>query len=410
MEDDKFITKKREECKTSEITPTMHALVDQWEKSEKTSEVHERILKPYLYNGHYVSIDLIGSTKKITSTSLENALKGIDASKKIVASYTRAIYGEPTGVWDADNANIVFPENIDVEKVTSQLLAAKRETSRLDFPLGIAVHTGIFTRIDGLMVGPEVENTDELAENHAQANQILLTRKVFEKLVKKQSPLVSLLERKATSHGGYLIRDDGREIHTFSGENSVYPYPYSKEVYEKVIQNQQVEMPNYIKEKYLQRTNVLFFKLFPRAKTPLLQELSDRVTADWLFRQACTEFDDLNSITCDGATGRFICANSEDAFEFSKRMQLILMENGFDSRIGISSGSVLFMNLENGYKRIEGLPLNTAAKLAEDSHGPKNTILLDETVKSGISSQNLRPFRAKLSGIELKGTIYHSKL
>src|SRR5207253_2511520 len=133
--------------------------------------------------GYHLVSDSAGLTKLSQRLGLMEVLALIDRPKRILHAYGTAAGGRAVGVWAADNAQMFHPEWTDAVVLLSALLKAQADIARqCRVRIGIGVHYGDFYDLSSGLYGPEADAIEDIAENHTEGGEIVITQAVVDRL------------------------------------------------------------------------------------------------------------------------------------------------------------------------------------------------------------------------------------
>ncbi|MFN7160331.1 MAG: hypothetical protein ACK4NC_01845 [Candidatus Gracilibacteria bacterium] len=377
-------------------------LIKLWQEGEKTIEAHQELLAPYMVEGTVVCSDSAGLSKLSQRVTAMEAMKLVSEPKEIIYAYGSQIGRKPLGIWAADNTQMFYGQDIMIDDILDQMIAAQKEIADLTVQVGMGIHTGNFIKIGDSLFGNDAIFIEEFAENYTAGKEIAVTEAVFLKLSDEKRKL--LQRRKDGMHAKtFTIEYKDLISNAEKSSDTKYPIPFSPDFYEYLQSYASEELETHAGEmsQYKKQKVVILSKVIHKEHFFLLDTFTD-----WTFCNAAmiqeAKNHNIEIIKSNGDLGIFVCEEGSQAVDFAKSLCQTLSESDFEINCGISQGEVLIFPLEKGGVDIAGGPVNIASKIAEDSG--KSGVMLHECVSCLHNS--IEDFCVTISGIEIKGKVY----
>jgi class 3 adenylate cyclase len=391
-------------------------IIKEWVGSNRSAESHRALLEPYLLRGYCVCSDTAGLSKMTASKSLVEVMKIVSRPKELVFSAGSALGGKAIGVWAADNTEMFYPENTDIEKLLEALICVNRKLEEEGaVKIGVGVHAGEFYELGKGLFGEDAAMIERVAEDETAGGEIVITESVKKKL---PSRWYGRLKARAD------IEDSGGEtVYTldygdypadpgfvFSG-SARYPIPFPDEFF-NLITDPALDgktLEKRVREKFLLRKTVIFVKVFPPRRELLLEELTEWVVMNTILLEIMPKYK-IALVKSNGDLGIFTADDPEEAVAFSCAVLDELRGSGDSAAIGVASGEILFFDLGGGEYDLAGNAVNIASKISEDA-GILNAINVHESAAfdsgnapaAGAAGMAWQPFSLEKSGVVLRG-------
>jgi len=379
-------------------------IVGEWIKSDLSQNMAMNILKPTTIIGTSVSSDSAGLTKLSSEKSLIEVLAMINRPKEIVHSFGSAIGGKDIGVWAADNTQMWYPAEIETDKIVSMLLAVQEKICKeCEVKIGLGAHFGSFYNIGGGLYGQEADWIENIAENHTEGGEIVISHSLKSRLKNKYKlkyrPEISSVKQKI------FKVEDGPKLVIKKNDHHTYPIPYSEKFYADLMKygtKSDSALLRKIESKYTKlRAVVLVERQTEEAEShqvSLLNNLSYSVemrrVGNLLLANKGIE------VKISGPLGIFIFEKCSEAVSFAKSFRKILLDEYIETRIGIDFGPLMVFDLKDGGMDVAGMPVNIASKLSQD-FGELGKIYLTENVAKETSISGFKKIKFKTSKIDL---------
>ena len=386
-------------------------LVEQWLSSEQTHADALKLLDSHKVQGYSVSSDSVGLTRLCKQRGLLEILAIINQPKKILYGYGSAIGGESIGIWAADNTQMFYPDSINATTLVSAMLTIQDEIAQsCQIKIGIGAHYGIFYSISGGLYGLEADAIEEIAENHTEGGEILISQSICDRLprnhnftIQKRDDLTNL-----TTEIGNIYRVlDGSRLSRIQPLNQRYPIPYSEAFYADLVEYEtrliDQNFAHLLIDKYIQKKVVVLIESKNQAvenhEVSMFNQLSfsalmKDVGLRLLDQKAATEIKVISSL------GIYVFDEADTAVSFAQTFRQELTKQDITCRIGIDAGEVLISDLSVGSKDIAGMPVNVASKMAQDK-GEFGKIYLSAAMRDLVNVSDFNEIKYNISGVEI---------
>lgn len=386
-------------------------LVEQWLSSEQTHADALKLLDSHKVQGYSVSSDSVGLTRLCKQRGLLEILAIINQPKKILYGYGSAIGGESIGIWAADNTQMFYPDSINATTLVSAMLTIQDEIAQsCQIKIGIGAHYGIFYSISGGLYGLEADAIEEIAENHTEGGEILISQSICDRLprnhnftIQKRDDLTNL-----TTEIGNIYRVlDGSRLSRIQPLNQRYPIPYSEAFYADLVEYEtrliDQNFAHLLIDKYIQKKVVVLIESKNQAvenhEVSMFNQLSfsalmKDVGLRLLDQKAATEIKVISSL------GIYVFDEADTAVSFAQTFRQELTKQDITCRIGIDAGEVLISDLSVGSKDIAGMPVNVASKMAQDK-GEFGKIYLSAAMRDLVNVSGFNEIKYNISGVEI---------
>ena len=386
-------------------------LVEQWLSSEQTHADALKLLDSHKVQGYSVSSDSVGLTRLCKQRGLLEILAIINQPKKILYGYGSAIGGESIGIWAADNTQMFYPDSINATTLVAAMLTIQDEIAQsCQIKIGIGAHYGIFYSISGGLYGLEADAIEEIAENHTEGGEILISQSICDRLprnhnftIQKRDDLTDL-----TTEIGNIYRVlDGSRLSRIQPLNQRYPIPYSEAFYADLVEYEtrliDQNFAHLLIDKYIQKKVVVLIESKNQAvethEVSMFNQLSfsalmKDVGLRLLDQKAAAEIKVISSL------GIYVFDKADTAVSFAQTFRQELTKQDITCRIGIDAGEVLISDLSVGSKDIAGMPVNVASKMAQDK-GEFGKIYLSAAMRDLVNVSDFNEIKYNISGVEI---------
>jgi len=387
-------------------------LVEQWLSSDQTYDDALKLLESHQVQGYSVSSDSVGLTKLCQQKGLLEILAIINQPKKIVYGYGKAIAGESVGIWAADNTQMFYPDDIDAATLVSTLLTIQDEISKsCQIKIGMGAHYGNFYQISGGLYGVEADAIEEIAENHTNGGEILISQAICDRLPANHNFVLEQrhdLPPYLTAEIGNIYRVlDGDRLEQIQPVDQRYPIPYSEDfyadllAYETKLANQ--DFANYLTHKYMQQKVVVLIE--SKSEVEDIHEIAmfNQLSFSALMKDIGLRLIDFQreaEIKVISSLGIYAFDEVTTAISFAKTFRQELAKQDITCRIGIDQGEVLIFKLAIGTKDIAGMPVNIASKMAQDK-GEFGKLYLSAALKDVADVSGFKEIKYTISGVEI---------
>lgn len=377
-------------------------LITLWNDGEKSIEIHQDLLKPYIIEGTVVCSDSAGLSKLSQRVSAIEAMKMVSEPKEIIYAYGQKIGGKAFGVWAADNTQMFYESNILIGDIIDQMVAAQKEIKNLTVQVGMGIHTGEFIKIGDSLFGTDAEFIEEFAENYTEGGEIALTEAVRIHLSEEKRQLLTEREDHFKAKT-FTLEYDTLSYSSEKSPDAKYPIPFSPDFFEYLKTYPSEELESHAEEvsQYRKHKVVILAKVLQKEHFFLLDTFTDWTLCNAIMKQEAKDHS-IEIIKSNGNIGIFVCSEGDVAVDFAKSLCAALTNDGFEANCGISEGEVLIFPLEDGGTDIAGSPVNIASKIAEDSG--ERGVLLHERV--ACSHNAMGNFCFTISGVEIRGNVH----
>lgn len=390
-------------------------LVEQWLSSDQTSDDAIKLLESHQVRGYSVSSDSVGLTKLCQQKGLLEILAIINQPKKIVHGYGKAIGGDSVGIWAADNTQMFYPNFIDAAQLVSTLLTIQDEIAKsCQIKIGLGAHYGNFYQISGGLYGAEADAIEEIAENHTDGGEILISQAICDRLPVNHNFILEQrddLPQDLIAEIGpiYRVLDGARiaRIEPLATLDQRYPIPYSEDFYADLLEYEtrlaDHDFAHYLTDKYMQQKVVVLIESKNETvedhEVSMFNQLSfSALMKDIGLRLLASQKD--SEIKVLSSLGIYTFDAVDTAIDFAKKFQKELAQQYINCRIGIAQGEVLIFDLAVGIKDIAGMPVNIASKMVQDK-GEFGKLYLSESVKNWVDITRFQEIKYQVSGVEI---------
>lgn len=387
-------------------------LLQSWAGGSRDAAEAGRLLDSYRIDGTVVSSNASGLSRMTQERDLLEVLSIVSRPKQIVHSIGVAIGGRGIGIWVADNTEMYYPPGIAPSLVVDAMAEAQaRIGSSAHVRLGMCVHGGEFFEIGGGLYGGDAETVEYLAEEHARAGEILVTKAVTSRIADAADGSFALQPDLGSVYppGVYAVAGRPR-MPDLRGEDRRYPHPYPEAFFSLLDQlghgGASDETRRKIYDAYLRERVVVFVvreheQVAAHSLTILLDEFVGNALMETVIRVTMRADDHIAGLGSGLAILTF--DTPAEALAFAKAVRAQFATNGVPVRIGIDQGPVLFFPNPRGPSGIAGAPVNIASKLSEDA-GSSGTIRITARAAQQMAlPPGARAFQVTVSGIRLTG-------
>lgn len=397
--------------------PVPVRLLHDWATGTQELSAAEKLLAGFEVEGTVVSTDTSGLSRMTQEMDLLDVLSLISRPKEIVHALGREIGGRPIGIWIADNSEMIYPPSVDPQTIVDAMGEAQnRIHERMPIRIGMCVHTGRFYEISGGLYGADADKVEDLAEDCAGPEEILVTDETARYL--KDIPASGLLRRdfdrgEDGMESAWLLAVE-RRMPNLIERDTAYPHPFPEEFYGVLSQLQGQAADAKIKEeiysRWLREKVVLFIAHHHALEAPgAVGELLDHLVTNALMETVIQRIAPKENVASSaGGIAILTFDRADDALDFGRMTIARLAENGLRTRVAIDTGHVLLLQNPNGPSGIAGDPINIASKLSEDT-GQDGFIRISDRAARQLRTQpaaerfEMQVSHVQLSGIELTG-------
>lgn len=383
-------------------------LIEQWLESEQTYEDALQVLQPYKVNGYSICSDSAGLTKLSQQKGLLEILAIINQPKEIVHSFGTAIGGQAIGIWAADNTQMFYPASISPITLLSAMLKVQDEIKKsCQIKIGLAAHYGEFFYINGGLYGLEAETIEEIAENHTEGGEFVISQSIYNLLPTTHDFTFLKKTEQPTPIGDIFRVRDGSRLSDTQPLDKKYPIPYSEAFYTDLVaytnRQDDGDFGKTLENKYIQQKVVVLVEARSTASEAYDFLMLNSLSIALMMRDIGTQLLLKNNgveIKIVGALGIYVFDEAAIAINFAQAFRQELAKQDISCRIGIDAGSVLIFPLENGGKDIAGMPVNVASKMAQDK-GEFGKLYLSESMKQFVDVREFTEVKYTVSGVEI---------
>jgi len=384
-------------------------LVQNWVESEATEEQAANILGGYKIRGTLVSSDTSGLSKLSTEKDLLEVLKIVSDPKEIVYGIGRAIGGRGTGKWVADNTQMFFPETIALPKIVNAIFEVnKRIENECEVKLGFCIHYGEFLNIGNGFYGEQADFMEEIAENHADGGEILITETVANSIEKHDG--FEIIEKKLQIEPPekVFILKAAKGMDKIEITERDYPIYFDQNFFNRLKRLGDSEnVRDEIYRDYSKNKVVVLIQKKSNVEESgfigLLDLLLENTVFSAILKKLNKKFGALEiKIAGSFAIFAFEINEIEKSIEFAKKAREELEKDFLKSISGIDAGEVLLFPLEDGTWDIAGGAVNVASKQAQDIGEPGYIYVTAKTV-GDLKIPGSTPYRKEISRIVLEG-------
>lgn len=370
-------------------------LIRSWANSDYTEKSHQELLDPLKIKGTVVCSDSAGLSKLSGERGLIEVMKLVSEPKQVVYNYGSLAGGRAIGTWFADNTEMFYSEDVELNDLIHHLASAQKEIEKLTVQIGMSVHKGEFIELGKGLYGEDADFAEEIAESHTAGGEIVITHTIKSYI----KDLKNLVHRSDLTHIGEIHSFNYKDISPKTSETKdIYPIPFSRDFYND-LKNKDFDE---VEDKYTSEKIIILASVDHSGLDLLLDKLSELALSNYYMQQIEDKYS-IETIKSNGQLGIFTADSIEEAIDFTKELQQHLVNNQIASKIAIAKGDVLIFDLSNGGKEIAGNPVNIASKLAED-FGEYGQIYIHDSVE--LPDKILKictPIQTEISKVILKG-------
>jgi hypothetical protein len=392
--------------------PLSVSLLDDWEDGERNLRRATALLSPYRREGIVAASDAAGLSRLTQERDLLEVLFLISQPKQILHALGKGIGGQAVGVWVADNSETFYPSEIEVDVVLSAAIEAQaRIAERAAVMIGIALHAGVFYEIGGGLYGADARIVEILAEDHARAEEILLTSEVRQRL---REPGVAAFERREDLDGlhasGVFSARSSRRFPNLRTDDLAYPHGFPPDFFAALHTIKDHAQRADLKPIYDAHERERFVVFLARERTTRHADDLAAILDDFLesSRMGRIIVENVHAPThlveSGGGLAVLVFHNGREAYDFACTVRYKLHVAKLSVKIGIDRGSVLlFERTGGGFDGIFGDAINLASKISEDLGRPGRISITDRAAETidGLSGDDR--FSATISGIQVSG-------
>ncbi len=345
-------------------------LIASWIRSPQTPSAARLLLEPCTLEGTVVCSDTSGLTRLSHERSLIELLAIISRPKELVHAYGRAIGGTAVGVWAADNTAMFYPPTVPADRVAGMLLALlDRVHEECEVGIGLAVHHGIFYEMGSGLHGPDADLVELLAEEHARANEILVTADLRRQLGENEAFEIEHVADIPIGREVYRVVD-GLRVEDIEPSEFRYPLPFTDDFFNGLSAFQRTRRTSVVpRPAYKDGFVVVVEREREDREEPEVATLNDLALAAAIARAGrviLEEFDGLE-VKSAGGVGIYYFDDPRQSLDFARRLREFFQGQEVQLAIGIDMGRVLLFELGPGRYEVAGAPVNVASKLAQDA-------------------------------------------
>lgn len=389
-------------------------LLRDWATGAQDLSTAESLLSPFQVKGTVVASDASGLSKLTQEMDLLDVLSLVSQPKEILHALGREIGGRAIGTWVADNTEMYYPAETELETVLNAMAEVQfRIQDRLRLRIGICIQSGTYFDIGGGFYGEDADEVEYLAEICAGPEEILLTENVVKQLKSLDSGSLALkkVSFEDSQMSAYLVQSK-RRMPSLQERELLYPHPFPQDFYRLlphfIEPGEVAELKRRIYAQWLRERAVVFFarqrQLRESPPLPgLLDDLVVNALMDTVIRETTSAADHIAS--SGGGIAILTFPTSQEALEFARAVHGKLMENGLPVQVGIDAGPILLFQNSKGPSGIAGNPVNVASKLAEDVGRPGCISITDRASQHLGNRSEYERFEISVSRITLKGII-----
>jgi hypothetical protein len=275
----------------------------------------------------------------------------------------------------------------------------------------MCVHHGCFYEIGGGLYGPDADLVEDLSENFACADEILVTETVVSQSKQIQpEELVRKSFVRASGPVNVFSHQSPRRMKYIPENQTRYPHPFPEDFYRMLPlvhhRERGAEVRKQLYSEWLREVVVVFLARHRKAGelrsvSGLLDELVANACMDAIIRNGAPGSGQI--ATSGGGIAILTFDNAQYALDYVRRLFDELSRSGLAVVAGIDKGPVLNFQTVRGRSGITGDPVNIASKLAEDAGSPGEINVTDRAYGTLVSGENWRPFEKTSSGVALNG-------
>ncbi|HWA56889.1 MAG TPA: hypothetical protein VG692_06535 [Gemmatimonadales bacterium] len=345
-------------------------LIASWIRSPHTADAARLLLEPCTLEGIVVASDTTGLTRLSHERSLIELLSMISRPKELVHAFGRAVGGTAVGVWAADNTAMFYPESVPAGRIVSMLLTLMdRIRAECEVGIGMAIHHGLFYEMGSGLHGADADLVELLAEDHARANELLITAELRRLLGEDEAWEIEPVP--GIPIGGEVFRVmDGPRLEDIEPSEFRYPLPFTDEFFDGLSVFQRTRRTSVVpRPAYKDGFIVVVEREREDRQEPEVATLNDLALAAAIARAGRVLLEDLDGleVKSTGGPGIYYFDDPRRALDFARRLREFFEGQEVRLSIGIDMGRVLLFHLGEGRYEVAGSPVNVASKLAQDA-------------------------------------------
>jgi len=345
-------------------------LIASWIRSPQTPDAARLLLGPCTLRGIVVCSDAAGLTRLSHERSLIELMALVSRPKELVHAYGRAIGGTAIGIWAADNTAMFYPDGISPDHVVSMLLTlVDRIREECEVGIGLAVHLGEFYELGSGLHGSNADRVEDLAEEHTEAGEILITGDLRRALGETASFEFEPVPRLVPSFGEIYRVLDGVRFEGIEPSEFRYPLPFPEEFYDGLTQFQRTRRTSVVpRPAFRDGVVVVVEREREDRDQPEVASLNDLALAAAITRVGGTllEEGDGLEVKSTGGPSIYYFDDPRKAVKFARELREFFAAQEIRLSIGIDMGHVLLFELGAGRHDVAGSPVNVASKLAHE--------------------------------------------
>jgi hypothetical protein len=393
--------------------PLPVSLLQAWGAGVRTQERATSLLAPFQRHGTVACSDGTGLSRLSQERDLIDVMWLVSQPKQILHALGAGIGGRAVGVWVADNSEMFYPADIPMEAILAAMTEAQgRIAERASVMIGISLHSGVFYEIGGGLYGADAQTVECLAEDHARAEEILVTHAVVSLL---KNPGEVTFERRADldvihAAGVYRVRSS-RRFPELREEDFAYPHGFPAEFYTALRASKHEAERDALKKPIYDAHQIERFVVFLARERPVHSAADLAATLDDFVANARMAQVVLETVVSprhlaesSGGLAILVFDSGQDALDFARLVRERFAEAALDVRIGVDRGPVLlFEKPDGGYEGIFGDAINLASKISEDIGRPGRISITDRAAETLASPPSGERFAAQISGVRVNG-------
>lgn len=378
--------------------PIPVGLIKSWVESSGDADAHAKILEPFKREGTIVSSDSSGLSRLSVGKPLIEVMKLVSEPKEIIYAYGTAIGGKAVGVWAADNTQMFYDKQIDVNDVVNQMIAAQHAIKDVLVDVGIGILKGTCYEIGGGLYGAQADEIEEFTEEESDAKEVIVSTSVKEELD------ANLQTRCAPKGPMHVIDYTDVSQRAEKSDNVFYPAPFDRTFHESLLSLdlQDSEAVADLHKERVQQKVIVLFRIFHGQEKLMLDDFVNRVAANTVVHRVCNDYA-CHIVKSNGSLAIISCETEASGVDLAIALQLAAQKAGYASNVGVCKGEVLIFDLGNGLWDLAGGPVNISSKLAEDTQ-ERGHIFLDASVAQHAKQHGQQEaFAIEKSGVTIEG-------
>jgi len=387
-------------------------LLHNWAGGRQDRSAAEELLLPFRIDGTVVSTDTSGLSRLTQERDLLDVLALISRPKQIVHALGIEIGGRPIGTWVADNTEMYYPVAVAADSILDAMAEVHFRVARAaPVQIGMCVHAGLFYEIGGGLYGRDALTVEFLAEECADAGEILITRETLGRIAEpgayETRPKWDVDAR--LGPGVLTVRPRRRTTH-LRGDDTRYPHAFTREFYDLFSSldgnGDAGRLKDQIYAAYQRERTIVFLAREREAEesddlTATLDNLLLDALMDTVVRDTAGGGGQLSS--SGGGLAILTFTSPRDALEFALSARGRFVENALAVQTGIDHGAVLVFEEAGRRSGIAGDPVNLASKISETAGEPGKIQITARTAERLPSIAGAEPFELQISGIRVAG-------